>query len=366
VKKDATLDWVTPGHPLFETVRTAAEDAVRHDLERGAIFYDLHSSVPYHLDVFAVSIKDGRGSVLHRRLFVVCSTIDGQLSVRQPTIFLDLAVAPKTTTPPSITLVDRAQREQRLVEEALTPFLAEVAAQTAKQTTTIRKHLQISLDELIHRQNMTLGKLHEDQSQFTEVPNWLLASIKQAEDRIDELNGRLERRLDELAQEEQCSIGAVEYVGSAWVLPHPERASPGIAQMVRDEEIERIAVDAVIAHENARGWVVESVEKANRGFDLISRKLHPEDSKTAIEVRFIEVKGRAGVGEVALTENEHGTAIRLKDDYWLYAVFNCGSRPQIHLVRNPATLGWEPIRRVEHYKVGPQSILEAAQKEERT
>ena len=249
VKKDATLDWVTPGHPLFETVRAAAEDAVRLDLERGAVFYDLHAPAPYHLDVFAASIKDGRGNELHRRLFVVCTTLDGQTSVRQPTIFLDLSIAPKTAGAPSVTLVDRPTREQRLVEEALNPFLAETAHQAAKQTKTIREHLQISLEELIHRQNMTLGKLTEDQTQFTEVPSWLLASIKQAEDRIDELNNRLERRLIELEQEEQCSIGGVEYVGSAWVLPHPERKSPGIAPMVRDEEIERIAVDYVIAHE---------------------------------------------------------------------------------------------------------------------
>ena len=30
--------------------------------------------------------------------------------------------------------------------------------------------------------------------------------------------------------------------------------------MVRDDEIERIAVECVIAHEEARGWQVESVE----------------------------------------------------------------------------------------------------------
>ena len=81
-----------------------------------------------------------------------------------------------------------------------------------------------------------------------------------------------------------------------------------------------------IRHEEARGWVVESVEKENRGFDLISRRPHPEDPKTFIEVRFIEVKGRAGVGEVALSDNEYKTAERLKSDYWLYVVFNCGGR----------------------------------------
>ena len=94
--------------------------------------------------------------------------------------------------------------------------------------------------------------------------------------------------------------------------------------MVRDDEIERIAVELATQHEEARGWQVESVESENRGFDLISRRPHPEDPKTFIEVRFIEVKGRAGVGEIALTANEYKTAERLKSDYWLYAVFNCG------------------------------------------
>jgi hypothetical protein len=130
--------------------------------------------------------------------------------------------------------------------------------------------------------------------------------------------------------------------------------------MVRDDEIERIAVDAVIKHEEARGWVVESVEKDNRGFDLISRRLHPEDLKTAVEVRFIEVKGRAGVGEVGLTNNEYKTAERLKIDYWLYVVFNCASIPQMHVVQDPAKLGWEPIVRVEHYHIDGKSILDAA------
>jgi hypothetical protein len=58
---------------------------------------------------------------------------------------------------------------------------------------------------------------------------------------------------------------------------------------------------------------VESVEADNRGFDLISRKPHPEDPKTAIDVRFIEVKGRADTGDIALTSNEYNTAKRLRE-----------------------------------------------------
>lgn len=105
---------------------------------------------------------------------------------------------------------------------------------------------------------------------------------------------------------------------------------------------------------------MESVEAYNRGFDLISRKPHPEDPQTAIEVRFIEVKGRSVVGELALTTNEYKTAERLKKDYWLYAVFNCGSTPEIHVVQDPARLGWEPLVKIEHYSVAAKEILGAA------
>jgi hypothetical protein len=129
--------------------------------------------------------------------------------------------------------------------------------------------------------------------------------------------------------------------------------------MVRDEEIERIAVQEAMRHETERGWVIESVEADNRGFDLISRKPHPNDEKTFTDVRFIEVKGRAGVGEVALSSNEYKTADRLKRDYWLYVVFNCGVKPELHAVQDPARLGWEPIVMIEHYHTSPESILKA-------
>ena len=127
--------------------------------------------------------------------------------------------------------------------------------------------------------------------------------------------------------------------------------------MVRDDEIEKRAVQAVTEYEEARGWQVESVEDQNRGFDLISRKPHSEDPKTFVEVRFIEVKGRASIGEIAMTTNEYKTAERLKKDYWLYAVFNCASTPEIHTVQDPIRLGWKPLVKVEHYHVGADEVM---------
>jgi hypothetical protein len=232
-----------------------------------------------------------------------------------------------------------------------------------KETQTVLRHLDISLNELIHRQNLRYAALFEQQ-QSGDVSPLLAANLKQAEDRLEDLNGRLETRHAELKQERNCTISDIQQIGAAWVLPHPDRAKPNVAPLVQDEEIERRAVDTVIAYEEARGWKVESVEADNRGFDLISRRPHPEDPKTAIEIRFIEVKGRAGVGEIGLTANEYRTAQRLKKDYWLYVVFKCGTEPEIQIVRDPAVLDWQPIVQIEHYHVKAQAILDGAMQDQ--
>jgi REP element-mobilizing transposase RayT len=260
------------------------------------------------------------------------------------------------------TLPDKPALERFLIEHALNPMLAEVTTQRARETQTITRHLEISLNELINRQQVRLGGLSEMQERGdTSQP--LAANIKQIEDRIDELNARLEHRRAELERERECMIGDIQHVARAWVLPHPERKTPHIAAMVADPEIERIAVQFAITHEEAQGRVVESVEKDNRGFDLVSRKPHPEDPKTAIDVRFIEVKGRADTGDIALTSNEYNTAKRLKKDYYLYIVLHCapacrqaGQEPSLNIFQDPATLDWQPIVKVEHYLLRQDSI----------
>lgn len=356
---DATSEWVTPGHPLFEAVREEVTERVRDDLRRGSVFYDLHADQPYRLDIFTASVKDGRGNQLHRRLFVVEIGKDGLMSIKQPTIFLDLSLAPiGSQVSHAEVLPGRRATEQTLIEKALNPFLAEATAERTRETETVSRHIEISLNALIHRQNLKMAELLEKQQQGEKSP-LLAANIKQLEDRIDELNGRLERRREELEKERQCMIGDVHFVGRAWVLPHPERTAPAFSSMVKDDKIEKIAVAAVIAHEEGKGKQVESVEDQNRGFDLISRKPHPEDPKTAAEVRFIEVKGRAKIGDIALTYNEYKTAQRLGKDYWLYVVFNCcEEEPQIYKIQDPAKLGWIPVMMVEHYQVSAKEILE--------
>lgn len=357
LKRDGTLEWLTPGHPLFEAVREDLWDRVQQDVRQGAVFYDLHASQPYRLDVFSGSVRDGRGNVLTKRLFVVQTSSDGTLAIRQPTIFLDVTAPDAVTTPPGIDgLPSREAIEDHLVAHALHPLLESSRKEREREVAIISRHIEISLAEIINRENLILADLVSQKESGSTEPG-LDGRIKISEDKLLELDHRLVSRRRELEQERQCSIGDIHHIGRSWVVPHPERSKPGIAPMVSDPGIERIAIEAAIRHEEAEGRMVESVESENRGFDLISRKPHPEDPRTAIDVRFIEVKGRAHEGEIALTMNEYKTAQRLGKDYFLYVVFHCATpEPSINVLRNPATLEWQPVVRVEHYRLRVDSV----------
>lgn len=370
---DPTLEWVTPGHPLFECVRDEVSAQVQEDLRRGAIFFDLHRKSPARLDVFSAAITDGRGRKLHERLYVVQTELNGTMTVCQPTLFLDLVPAKKADFPikngeniDNHNLVDclpddsnlpsREQVEQALIEQELNRFLTEIRTQRQKEVETISNYIENSLTVIIDKIQIQYAELWQ-QKESGDKEQGLDGRMKQLEDRSFELNGRLEQRREELQQEASCAITDIHHHGRAWVLPHPERSSPEIAPMVADDEIEKIAIQAVIDYEKARGWQVVSVEKENRGFDLISRQPDSGDPLKASLVRFIEVKGRANIGEVALTTNEYKTAARLKRDYWLYVVFNCALSPEVHTIQDPVKLDWQPYVKIEHYQLKAEDLL---------
>jgi Protein NO VEIN, C-terminal len=109
--------------------------------------------------------------------------------------------------------------------------------------------------------------------------------------------------------------------------------------------------------------VGKGVKTGNRGFDLVSRKPHPEDPKTAIDVRFIEVKGGSDTGDIVLRASEYNTAKRLCKDLWLYVVFYCapicrqaGQEPLLNILHDSATLEWQPIVKIGHYRLRQDSV----------
>lgn len=97
-----------------------------------------------------------------------------------------------------------------------------------------------------------------------------------------------------------------------------------------------------------------SVEEDNCGWDVTSL----DDGQVA---RYIEVKGRAGRGGVALTPNEWIKSQRFGKDYWLYVVVNCKSNPQLHLIQDPASkLSPKEEVSVVRYMVGLGNWKQAA------
>ena len=97
---------------------------------------------------------------------------------------------------------------------------------------------------------------------------------------------------------------------------------------VVDPEVEAIAVEVAKTYEAGQGRKPISVEEENCGWDLTSL--------VGGEVaRSIEVKGRAGVGGVALTPNEWIQAQRFGDQYWLDVVVHCKTKPELNVIQNP-------------------------------
>jgi superfamily II DNA or RNA helicase len=350
------LEWVTPGHPLFEAVREVTRTLTETDLRRGASFYDVNAEAPYLLDLYEGSVVDGRGTVLGRRLFLLQTAPDCALSLHEPTLLLDLAAAPSDLPALPITDAPAEAREVFLIELGLMPYREEILRWRAQELDTVAAHVQVSMTDLIHRANHRLADLIDRQSLGGAG---LEPHIHTEEHRVEELTARYQRRVEELRFEREIQVGTYRHLGRARVLPHPDRARPAIASMVRDAEIERIAVATAIAHERAQGWVVESVEADNRGFDLISRRPHPERLGEFVDARFIEVKGRSHGGDVALTANEYKTAERLRGDYWLYVVYDCASTPRLQAVRDPARLAWEAVTQVARYHLSADLLTQA-------
>ena len=138
--------------------------------------------------MYSASVKDGRGNVIHRRIFVVQTDMAGTITIRQPTIFLDLIPSTiQVSTPDGNGLPERDQVEQSLFSMALLPFLQEINAQKTKEIETIERHMEISLNELIIRQNVILSELIDKQQAGETAPH-IAANKKSTEDRVDDLN----------------------------------------------------------------------------------------------------------------------------------------------------------------------------------
>lgn len=336
------LEWVTPGHPLFESVRLHMVSESQVSFAQGACFHSIDHDAPARMDFYRAQVVDGLGDVIHERLFAVEYADGGEPAIREPGVLGNSQ--PATNVDPLPVIAPAVNVEDWLHAAVLAPFVDEVRAERTQEVDRISDHVELSLGELIQKEDEKIGRFAE---MAERGDDGAAGNLRQAEDRQSELIRRRDRRRQELSRQRSLTLQNVERITSALILPHPEREAPDLRNLRPDAETEAVAMRVVIEHEERAGRVVTDVHEKNLGYDLTSL-----DTNSG-EIRLIEVKGiAASAGTICLSPNEKRVAEDRRDCYWLYVVTECKTQPTLQEpIFDPARLDWHEIQKVDHYRL---------------
>jgi superfamily II DNA or RNA helicase len=337
--EENNLEWVTPGHPLFEALRRHSVDIGREPMSQGCTCYALGEERPCRLDIYKAKVVDGLGKTVHERIFVTRIEVGSDPRLVGPDILGNLLPAPTPIELPPV--ADAPEAIEWLHAHALDPFLAEIRAERVDEVKRIQKHVEISLTELIAKEDALIGRFAEEAERGTEGA---AGNLKLAEDRCASLSARRDKRRRELERQRALTLQGIERVTSVLVLPHPGQDSPDIANLRPDPEVEAIAMRIAQEYEEENGRTVTDVHREDKGYDITGL-----DTNSG-ELRLIEVKGfTAKDAAITVTPNEYRVAQDRRDCYWLYVVTNCKTAPRLITVKDPAQFKWLPVSKIEHF-----------------
>ena len=348
--------WMHPGEPVFDCISSLILDRYGRDGLKGSVFIDPYATEPYLFHIALTSVEQysqvnveladllsGRSDsgtapkLLESRLIGLRQSCDGAIE-ECPVEHLLLLRGAHGFVPSRVPLATRARGmvldAARFIHEELIEHVAQA-------------HRQQRLDDLPSRMDFIdrsfdfqAAELAAARSRLTEM---VRAGDRSAEGKLPKVKERQRslamsraRCLAELRVEaDRIRVGETKFLVHALIVPSqdPERAKR------YDAEVEEIAVRIATAYEESFGAEVRDVSRpdlARRaglgdwpGFDLLS-------VRSKGERRAIEVKGRTGVDGVEVSENEWAKACTLRNQYWLYVVYNCaGPRPRLVRVRDP-------------------------------
>ncbi len=346
------LEWVTPGHPLFEAIRRHTHTKALEVLSKGSTFHSLQHERPARIDFYRARVVDGLGLVVHERLFAVEIGADAIPRLQEPGVLGNFTPAgPPSALPPVAALPEATSWLQ---EHALGPFLEETRRDRLSEVGRVSEHVEMSLTELLQRADDEIGRAASDVEQKHPGAEGRLA---QAESRHAELLARRDRRRTDLERQRALTLQSVERIASVLVLPHPEREAPEIRRLKPNLETEATAMRMVMEHERSLGRQIYDVSAKNLGYDVTSLDL------ASGELRLIEVKGvGASTGTILLTPNERRVAEDRRDCYWLYVVTDCGTEPRLQEpIRDPARLDWNEMTKVAHYYLSVNAMTKPMQ-----
>lgn len=326
------VEFISFGHPLFEALLEWTLKEFKESAERGAFFKDPSGRLNGYLWFYVGEIKDGKGEIAGKRIFAIYQPEDMQPEENRfkevnPAILWDLSpVHNAHDLKPKLDLLDE-KVILLFVIKCLEKYRAEILKERQRQAEVKKKYGLNSLNHLIDKLDTEILELIERQREGEKVDLVIKNKEMQKESYL--------RAKDELEKEIEQELSLI--------FPKPElltvvRVISEKDEMIEDEKIERLGMEIAMEYERLQGREPEDLSKENLGFDIRSRGKE--------EVRYIEVKARAGESEIALTPNEWFKAKRFKEQYYLYVVANVITSPVLYIIQNPAE-NLKPQERVE-------------------
>lgn len=337
--------FLHPGESVFERLSATAVEKCRVAGQQGAIFVDVTATVPYLFHVARVTVirsaDPGFASfhteeLVEQRLVGIRQFADNRVE-EVPVEHLLLLKPTDRAAPGSVAFLAHGETYRLAAAEFLRGDILVKASEL--KSLACQQRLHETEDYLSRAYDYQESELASARKRYTERARdgerGAQAELERIKQQQRSLAERRSRALAEAKREaELIQPGSVEVL--ATVLVQPSQDPEDIK--ARDAEVERIAMEIAIAFEASHGGDVRDVSTPPKarlaglndypGFDL--------HSKRPTEERGIEVKGRVSMSEIELTENEWARACILREKYWLYAVFDCGSAsPRMFRVQDP-------------------------------
>lgn len=346
--KDSAV-WVHPGEPVFEQFRAMVSDRLSQQALRGAIFVDPTATKPYLFHVALVHVireADPALSDLATEEVLDCRLVGIiQQEGSDPTI---CPVEQLLLLKGGIGLPPAAQRLAAIAEKYREQSAAYLTERVARGLAHERREKLVATlperEQFIERgfnyQETELAAARVRLSDKARANN--VGAMKALREVKDQQRSLAQRRANALAtirrEPELISPGNVGFIAHALVVPSTNKED----LQRHDAEVELVAMRIATAFEEAAGATVKDVHTPALaraagltdypGFDLLA--IYPTgDSRGQ---RAIEVKGRAGTGDVEVSANEWARAANLREGYWLYVVYDCATmQPQLKRVPDP-------------------------------
>lgn len=347
-QKNAAV-WVHPGEPVFEAFRSLVFDRLGQDALRGAVFVDPYANRPYFFHVALASVEraadaDYPDLVTPERLecrLIGIRQYEGAEIELCPVEHLMLLGNGRGLPPAAQRLAADAEAMCDQAEAYLTERVARDIAVGR------RNRLQETLTEreqFIRRgfnyQESELAAARVRLSDKAKAGNaGAIKALADIRTQQRSLASRRQLAIDTIHREPQLiAPGKVSFVAHALIVPSSDPED--LAR--HDADVEQVGMDVAQAYEEAQGAEVKDVHTPalaraaglsdNPGFDLLA--IYPDTDPRGR--RAIEVKGRAGTGDIEVSSNEWARAANLRDEYWLYAVYDCATAsPSLSRVQDP-------------------------------